>query len=490
MRYFHVGLDKLDTEELWNIAKGKKIKVESEVLKKVKANREVLENLIKKDEMYYGINTGVGRFADKKLSLDELKDFQKDLIISHTSGYGAPLKKEIVRMAMFLRLYMLSRGYSGVRPEVVLKLEEFLNKDIVPYVPSFGSVGASGDLIPLSHIAMALIGGGMVFHDDRLLPTYVVLKSTNTKPLEMEYKEALALINGTQVSLALLVYVTKYLETILSFYDKAFLLSFVAIDGNPDIFNESLITLRNSKSEKKFAKIYREFLKDYRFERKKKLVQDPYSFRCMPQIRGSTDEVFEFCKKIIEDEIESVSDNPLILDEKVISGGNFIGIRLSFAAENLKKIISVLSNVSERRINHLMGSEVVEMPKFLSAEPGKKSGLMILHVLVASLVSYIKTLTFPDLSDSIPTSQNQEDYVPMTMNSCLKLLDILDKFKVITLSELYASTRALLLLKKKIPSKLDDFLSSNFEDLKIFTDDLAPFEVLRRIEKILNLENI
>ncbi|MEN3044936.1 MAG: aromatic amino acid ammonia-lyase [Candidatus Hydrothermales bacterium] len=488
MRYFHIGLDKLSIDELWNIAKGRKIKIESEVLKKVKANREVLENLIRRDELYYGINTGVGRLADRKLNFDELKDFQKDLIVSHSAGYGEPLKKEIVRMAMFLRLYMLSKGYSGVRPEIILKLEEFLNKNIVPYVPSFGSVGASGDLIPLSHIALALTGGGMVFHDERLLPTYLVLKSTNTQPLEMEYKEAIALINGTQVSLAILVYAIKFLETVLSFYDRAFLFSFVAIDGNPDIFNESLISLRNSKSEKKFAKIYREFLRDYKFERKKKLVQDPYSFRCMPQIRGTTDEVLEFCKRIVDEEIECVSDNPLILNDRVISGGNFIGIRLSFAAENLKKIISVLSNVSERRINHLMGSEVVEMPKFLSTEPGKKSGLMILHVLVASLVSYIKTLTFPDLSDSIPTSQNQEDYVPMTMNSCLKLLDILDKFKVITISELYSSIRALLLLKKNIPSELDNFLNSNFKDLKIFTDDLAPFEVLRKIEKVLNFE--
>ncbi|MEO0271125.1 MAG: aromatic amino acid lyase, partial [candidate division WOR-3 bacterium] len=219
---------------------------------------------------------------------------------------------------------------------------------------------------------------------------------------------------------------------------------------------------------------------------KKKLIQDPYSFRCMPQVRGTCEEIFEFCKRVIEEEIECVSDNPLVIGDKVISGGNFIGIRLSFVSENLKKIIAVLSNISERRINHLMGSEVIDMPKFLSKEPGKKTGLMILHNLVVSLLSYIKTLTFPDLSDSIPTSQNQEDYVPMTMNSCLKLFDMVDKFKVITFSELYAGVRACLLLNKKLPLELDSFLSSNFKDLKIFLEDLEPWEVIKRIKNVLD----
>ncbi|MEO0280111.1 MAG: aromatic amino acid ammonia-lyase [candidate division WOR-3 bacterium] len=486
MRYFHIGIDKLTIDELFLIGKGKKVKIEQDVLKKVKENRGVLENIVNKGETVYGVNTGVGRLADKILKFDELNELQRYIVISHSSGYGEPLKKEIVRIAMFLRLYMLSKAYSGVRPEVLNKLEEFLNKDIVPYVPAFGSLGASGDLIPLSHIALALTGRGMVIHEGRILPTYLVLKSTNTLPLELQYKEGLALINGTQVSLAFLVYLIKILENILNIYDRAYLFSFVAVDGNSDIFNENLIVLRNSKNEKKIAKYYRDLLKDYKFEKKKRLIQDPYSFRCMPQVRGTCEEIFEFCKRVIEEEIECVSDNPLVIGDKVISGGNFIGIRLSFVSENLKKIIAVLSNISERRINHLMGSEVIDMPKFLSKEPGKKTGLMILHNLVVSLLSYIKTLTFPDLSDSIPTSQNQEDYVPMTMNSCLKLFDMVDKFKVITFSELYAGVRACLLLNKKLPLELDSFLSSNFKDLKIFLEDLEPWEVIKRIKNVLD----
>ncbi len=486
MRYFHLGIDKVTIDELFLIGKGKKVKIEQEVLKRVKENREALENIVNKGEIVYGVNTGVGRLADKILSFEELNELQKDIIVSHSAGYGEPIKKEIVRIAMFLRLYMLSKGYSGVRPEVPHKIEEFLNKDIIPYVPSFGSLGASGDLVPLSHIALALTGRGMVFHEGRLLPTYIVLKATNTLPLELKYKEGLALINGTQVSLAFLVYLIKILENMLNLYDKAYLFSFVSVDGDPDIFNENLIVLRNSKNEKKIAKYYRELLKGYKFEKKKKIIQDPYSFRCMPQVRGACDEIFEFCKRIVEEEIDSVSDNPLVIGDRVISGGNFMGTRLSFVSENLKKIIVVLSNISERRINHLMGSEVIEMPKFLSKEPGKKSGLMILHNLVVSLLSYMKTLTFPDLSDSIPTSQNQEDYVPMTMNSCLKLLDLVDKFKVITFSELYAGIRANLLLNKKLPEELNNFLSFNFKDLKIFLEDLEPAEVIKRIKNALD----
>ncbi len=485
MRYFHIGIDKVNIDEVWEIGKGKKVKVEKDVLKKVKEKREKLEELVKKGYVFYGINTGVGRFADKVLEKEELKEFQIDLVKSHSAGYGEPLPREIIRMAMFLRLYMLSKGYSGVRPEVLLKIEEFLNKNIVPFVPSYGSLGASGDLIPLSHIALALTGGGKVYHNDNVFPTYLVLKSTGTEPLELEFKEALSLLNGIHVSLASLIYSLKKLERALSIYDIAYLFSFIAIGGNPEVFDSKLISLRNSKYEEKIAEFYRKNLKGYLYEKKRKIVQDPYSFRCMPQIRGACEEILNFCKKVIEEEIESISDNPILIEDKVISGGNFMGVRLSFVAENLKKIMAVLSNISERRINHLMGSDIIDMPKFLSKDPGKKSGLMLLHSLVVSLLSYIKTLTFPDLSDSIPTSGNQEDYVPMTMNSCLKLMDIIDKFKVIALSEFYSGVRAVILLNKKLPETLQNFLDLNFKDLKILTEDRPPYEVIENLEKIL-----
>ncbi len=486
MRYFHIGIDKVNIDEIWEIGKGKRIKVENDVLKKVKEARRKLERMLEKGSVFYGVNTGVGRLADEILSKEELREFQIDLVKSHSAGYGEPLKKEIVRMAMFLRLYMLSKGYSGVRPDVLLKLEEFLNKDIVPFVPSYGSVGASGDLIPLSHIALALIGNGKVYHDDRVLPTHIVLKSTGTEPLKLEFKEALALFNGTHISLASLIYSLKKLEKILSIYDIAYLFSFVAVNGNPEVFDSKLISLRNSKYEEKIAEFYRKNLKGYVYKKRRKIVQDPYSFRCMPQIRGACEEVLDFCRKVIEEDIESINDNPIVIKNRVISGGNFIGVRLSFVAENLKKIIAVLSNVSERRLNHLMGSDVIEMPRFLSTDPGKKSGLMLLHVLVASLVSYIKTLTFPDLSDSIPTSGNQEDYVPMTMNSCLKLMDIIDKFEGIVLSEFYAGVRAVIILNKKLPESLQIFLNSGFKDLKIFTEDRPPYEVIESLKKVLS----
>ncbi len=264
MKCIHIGVQKISIDEVWDVGFGKKVKIEPDIIKKVKENRKKIEKKIKKGEVYYGINTGVGRLADKILSEEELDEFQIDLVKSHSAGWGEPLKKETVRMAMFLRLYMLSKGYSGVRPEVLLKLEEFLNKDIVPYVPSIGSVGASGDLIPLSHIALALIGEGKVFHEGRILPTYIALKTTKTEPLKLKFKEALALFNGTQVSLAMLIYIYKKLEKLLKLYDIASLFSFVAIDGNPGIFDEKLIRLRNSKFEIKIAKFYRGVLKGYK----------------------------------------------------------------------------------------------------------------------------------------------------------------------------------------------------------------------------------
>ncbi len=184
--------------------------------------------------------------------------------------------------------------------------------------------------------------------------------------------------------------------------------------------------------------------------------------------------------------MESVTDNPVISGDKILSGGNFMGIRVSFASENLKKIIAVLSNISERRIFHLMGSDIIDMPRFLSAQPGKKSGLMLLQVLCASLVSYNKSLCFPDLVDSIPTSGNQEDYVPMTMNSCLKLMKMTENFEGIVLSELYAGVRGCLMLNKNLPGFLKEFLDLNFKDLKIFLEDKPPHDVLSNLKKILN----
>jgi histidine ammonia-lyase len=489
MKMIHLGIDKITKDIVWQVGKGRKVKVEPKVIKHLNEIRKKLEKKLENGKAYYGINTGVGRLADKILSYADLAKFQEDLVISHSAGWGEEFKKEIIRMAMFLRLYMLSKGFSGISAEPVKKLEEFLNKELTPYVPMKGSLGASGDLAPLAHIALSLIGKGKTYFKDKLYPTHFALKITDTKPLNLKPKEALSLMNGTQFSLSMLIYSFIYLKNLLDVYDKGFLFSFIATGGNLSILDKSLISLRKNKFEENISKIYREFLKDYKNKKKKKIVQDPYSFRCMPQVRGSCEEIINFTENIIDNEIEAITDNPVFIDNKIISGGNFIGIRLSFAIENLKKVIAVLSNISERRISHLMGSDVINMPPFLSSEPGKKSGLMILHVTSASLTSLNKALSFPSISDSISTSGSQEDYVPMTMNSAITLMEMVENFEGIVLSELYAGVRACIMQNIELPSLLKKYLDEKFKNLNIFTDDLSPFYVLEKLKSIL-MENI
>lgn len=487
-----IEIDKkgLDLEKYKKIVYLKeKIKVSEEIKAKVNKNREQLLDLLRKGKLIYSVNTGVGKFADRVISEDKRLAFQENILRSHAIGWGKPAPPEVVRGAILLRINSLSQGFSGVSFELIEKMIEFLNKDIIPFVPLKGSVGASGDLAPLSFIGLCIIGEGYILENKEMMPTYFVLKRKNIKPYKLKEKEGIALINGTQFSLSILIHSFFEFESLFKLAIISSLFSFVALDGDILSFDPFLGKIRCSPKQVYISKVFKKALKGYKKIGLRKSVQDPYTLRCIPQIFGTVLEFKDFIKEMIISEMNAVSDNPIIKDKKIIFGGNFHGQRISVSADVIAILLSIVGNFSERRIFQLMGVDDI-LPKFLAKEEGFSSGYMIAHVLSSALVSFNKTLSFPHSVDTLPTSLNQEDFVSMSANSALRLLEMLENLKGVLLIELISSLRAIYMKKIKLPeflSKIYDFI---LEDFKIILEDHFLYEDLRKInEKILFLIN-
>lgn len=394
------------------------VSLSSEALHKVANSRQAVERIVEEGRTVYGINTGFGKFSDVVIEGKDTNALQLHLIRSHACGVGEPFPELVSRAMLVLRLNALLKGHSGIRQEVLDRFVYMINHNIHPVVPQQGSLGASGDLAPLSHLALVLLGEGYVWQGNQHVPAAEIWKDHGIEPIVLEAKEGLALINGTQAMTA--QGVIGYLEAEALAYQSEWIaaLTMEALRGITDAFNPAIHEARGYPEQIAVAERMLEWLEGSRLTTRQGeiRVQDAYSIRCIPQIHGASWQVLNYVKEKLEIEMNAATDNPLIFDdgELVLSGGNFHGQPIAFAMDFLKIGVAELANVSERRIERLVNPQLNEgLPPFLSAVPGLQSGAMILQYSAASLVSENKTLAHPASVDSIPSSANQEDHVSM-----------------------------------------------------------------------------
>jgi len=417
--------------------------------------RAVVDALVAGNKLAYAITTGVGKLSDVRIVGDQIRELQVNLVRSHSVGVGEPLSIAETRAMMLLRANSLSKGYSGVRPIVVDTICEMLNRGVTPYVPSQGSVGASGDLAPLAHLALALIGEGeCVDEKGTRAPSAEALKRTQIKPLVLQAKEAVSLINGTQAMLGVGTLALLAAETLVDSADVLGGLCCDALKGTDAAFDERIHKARPHNGQMKTASNLRHMLEGSQIRESHRecgRVQDAYSLRCIPQVHGAVRDTLAHCREVLEIEANSAVDNPLVFigDPKkaegdVISGGNFHGEPVAFALDFLAIALSALAGISERRIERLVNPALSEgLPPFLAPGAGLNSGFMMPQVTAAALVSENKVLSHPASVDSITTSGNKEDYVSMGMTAAIKLKRIVENTRNVLAIEAMAVAQAL-----------------------------------------------
>jgi histidine ammonia-lyase len=436
-------------EELACFLAGARVAVAPAALRRVVRVRAFVERALASDTPHYGINTGFGALASERIPRAELAELQEHLILSHAVGVGEPFPREIARLIMLLRANVLALGYSGIRKETLALLVEMLNRDVVPLIPAQGSVGASGDLAPLAHVALAMIGRGDVLCDGKIMPAARALKRKGLTPLRLAAKEGIALINGTQAMAAMGAFAMLALENLLRAADVIAALSIEGDRASDRPFDARIHALRPHPGQVATAANMRRLLRGSKIiasHRNCRRVQDPYSFRCVPQVHGAVKDVAGFAREVVLRELGSCTDNPLLFAEEgeILSGGNFHGEPLALAMDALGMAIAELGSISERRVAILLTPLAREVPaKFLMREAGINSGFMIPHVTMASLVSENKALAHPASVDSIPTSGGQEDHVSMGTIAARKALAIIRNVEQILAIELFAACQAI-----------------------------------------------
>lgn len=410
-----------------------------------KARHYLDEKVSNSDEPFYGINTGFGSLCDVKISSEKLTELQRNLVVSHACGTGERVQTEIVRLMLLLKIQSLSYGHSGIAKSTVNRLVDFYNKGVYPVIYEQGSLGASGDLAPLAHLALPLLGEGEVEYNNKMYSAGEILDKFNWKPLKLQSKEGLALLNGTQFMSAHAVHVLIEGHKLSYLADAVGAVSLDAFDGSLAPFNDLVHAVRPHKGQRETAKNFREFLADSEIiSREKENVQDPYSFRCIPQVHGASKDSIRFVGQTVKTEINGVTDNPNIFveEDRIISGGNFHGQPLALSMDYLAIALSELANISERRIFQLV-SGLRDLPMFLVDDPGLNNGLMIPQYTAASIVSQNKQLSTPASVDSVVSSNGQEDHVSMGANAATKLLKVKDNLKSVLAIELINASQAL-----------------------------------------------
>jgi len=425
------------------------ISVASKSMQRLAKARAFVEKKLASHEPFYGINTGFGMLANKKISDRDLDRLQENLIVSHAVGVGDPLPDHISRLIMLLRANVLAAGYSGIRPETLCLLIEMINRGVTPIIPEKGSVGASGDLAPLSHVALAMIGKGMVRYNGETMKAAGALKLAGLKPIRLAPKEGIALINGTQAMAAIASECCLKAMGLLRLADISGALSIEGDRASRRPFDHRIHKIRPHPGQIATASNVRRLLDASQIivsHAKCRRVQDPYSFRCIPQVHGAVKDACRYSISVVEREINSCTDNPLIFfeDDEIISGGNFHGEPLAIAMDVLAIALSELGSISERRVAILLSPLERELPvKYLVPEPGLNSGLAPLHVTMASLVSENKTLAHPASVDTIPTFAGQEDHVSMGYFAARKAAAVIDNLEKILAIELLAACQAI-----------------------------------------------
>jgi histidine ammonia-lyase len=461
--------------------------------KSVKKCRAYLDKKIKEaDSPIYGINTGFGSLYSHHISIEELEKLQENLVKSHACGTGNEVPHEIVRLMLFLKIQSLAYGYSGVQIATLDRLILLYNLNILPRIFEMGSLGASGDLAPLAHLSLPLIGLGEVYYKNDLFETKTILKKLKLEPLHFKAKEGLALLNGTQFMSAYGSWAVIHAWRLLTLANTISALSVDAFDGRIEAFDKLVHQIRPQKGQIKVAKEVRGLLEGSQLiKQAKKHVQDPYSFRCIPQVHGASMDAIQYVHDVIMAEVNGVSDNPNIFpdEDKIISAGNFHGQPIALALDFLAIALAELGNISERRIYQLI-SGARNLPNYLVANPGINSGMMIPQYTAASLVSQNKQLCTPASVDSIVSSNGQEDHVSMGANAATKLYKLVNNVYSILAIELFTASQALEFRRPLKTSESLEILVSNFrkeipfieQDRVLYTDMHKAEAFLKNIE--------
>ena len=457
------GIDFLSFEDYKGIKQGNiEIELNEESKKQILKSQQNVAKIVASGQTVYGINTGFGPLCDTKISEEETRQLQHNLLISHAVGVGNPIKKEYSKTMLISKAHALSKGYSGVTLEVVERILLMVEKDIIPVVPEKGSVGASGDLAPLSHLFLPLLGEGKVWEGDKIITTKEALAKHNLEPLHLSAKEGLGLINGTQFILSHALNGLEKFEYLLNLADVSGALSLEAYEGSPSPFREELHQIRPFKGTLLVAERIRKLLKESEIAYSHQdcgRVQDPYSLRCMPQVHGASRNAYFHLKELAETELNSVTDNPIVIsDEEAISGGNFHGQPLAMALDYATVAASELGNISDRR-SYLLLEGKYGLPKLLTESSGLNSGFMIPQYTTAALCTENKTLCFPASADSIPTSLGQEDHVSMGSISGRKFNQVLENVERILAIELMYACQG---LEFRRPKKSSPYLEEVF----------------------------
>ncbi|HEY6447746.1 MAG TPA: histidine ammonia-lyase [Acidobacteriaceae bacterium] len=441
----------LTVEQIAEVALGGHlVALAPDALPAIRASRSVVDQLLASGGTAYGINTGFGKLSDVRIEPGQTRDLQHNLVRSHACGLGDPLPQEEVRAMLLLRANVLARGFSGVRPELIEGLIYLLNHRIHPVIPSRGSVGASGDLAPLAHLALALIGEGMVHQDGRVVPAAMALLKAGIAPLTLEAKEGLALLNGTQAITAVGSLAVGRAARVTELADLAGAMTLEALKGTPTPFDERIHAIRPHPGQMAAAAHLRALLTDSEIRESHRhndaRVQDAYCLRCMPQVHGAVRDALGQTRATIEIETGAATDNPLIFaaEGDILSGGNFHGAPLALVLDAAAIAMTTLMGITERRIDRLVNPDINEgLPPFLSKTPGVSSGLMIAHVAAAALLNEAKVLAHPASADSVPTSGGKEDHVSMGMTAALKFRQIVENAERMLAIELLCAAQGL-----------------------------------------------
>jgi histidine ammonia-lyase len=475
------------------LSENQKLALSEEARANIEKCRTYLDEKMKShDEPIYGINTGFGSLYNVKISNENLSKLQENLVKSHACGTGEEVPEAIVKIMLLLKIQSLSYGNSGVQLETVERLIDFYNNDILPVVYTLGSLGASGDLAPLAHLSLPLLGEGEVYMDGFRQPAAKVLEKMGWKPIVMKSKEGLALLNGTQFMSSYGVYVLLKSVKLCYLADVIGAISLEGFDGRIEPFNELIHLVRPHKGQIVTARRFNELLEDSEIiAQAKQHVQDPYSFRCIPQVHGATKDTIDYVKKVFRTEINSVTDNPNIFIEtdQIISGGNFHGQPLALTLDFLGIALAELGSISERRTYQLI-SGLRGLPPFLVSNPGLNSGFMIPQYTAASIVSQNKQLATPASVDSIVSSNGQEDHVSMGANAATKTLRIVDNLERILAIELMNASQAIEFRRPLQSSDfIEMFLKSYREEVPLVEEDrILHYDIENTIAFLTNIQ--
>jgi histidine ammonia-lyase len=487
MSRIHVDGEHLTLADLFAVAlHGTETELALPARAKMIASRAVVERLVESNATVYGVNTGFGKMASVRISPKQIQQLQVNLVRSHACGVGAPLSEPETRAMLLLRANAIAKGFSGVRPVVAETLFALLNQGVHPVIPCQGSVGASGDLAPLAHLAQVAIGEGEAIYKGRKMPGGDAMRQAGVAPLALEAKEGLALLNGTQGMLALLALALGDAEIAADTADVAAALSLDALRGSPAAFDQRIAIVRpypgQALTASHVTRLNRgsAIRESHRSPEKDPRVQDPYSLRCVPQVHGAVRDVLAQVRATIGVELNSATDNPLVFvgegsgagAGEIISGGNFHGQPLAMAADQMAVALATLAGISERRIEQMTNHQSSQLPAFLVRDAGLNSGFMILQVVAAALAAEMKAQAAPHSMDSIPTSANQEDYVSMGMGAARRLSSMLANLRNILAIELLCACQGL------------DFLAP----LRTGPEAHRAYEIVRAISKMVDVD--